>query len=289
MSDAAGTPGAGRVAGKAALVTGAARGQGRSHALRLAAEGADVILLDAVSSIENIEYPMPDSSALETVAKEVRALGRRAVAVEADVRDLDAVAAGTAAGVAELGRLDILVANAGVLGRGRQTWEFSREEWDTVVDINLTGVWTSVRAAVPHMIEAGNGGSVVLVSSIAGLRGIPGVSNYSAAKHGLVGLAASLANEVARHGVRVNTVHPTNVHTPMIDNPASARMFSPGLENPDVDDTAEVLQRINLFPIPWVEVEDVSAVVLWLSSDESRYVTGAAIPVDAGMLVKYNG
>jgi len=279
----------GLLEGRVALVTGAARGQGHSHALRLAREGADVILLDSVAPIEHIEYVMPEPSDLKQVAEEVRALGRTAVAVEADVRDLDAVTAGVASATKELGRLDILVANAGVLGTARRTWELSRDDWDTVVDVNLTGVWTSIKAAVPLMIAAGHGGSVVLISSIAGLRGIPGVSNYVAAKHGLVGLAGSLANEVAEHGIRVNTVHPTNVRTPMIDNPISARIFSPHLVEPGLDDGAEVLQRINLLPVPWVDAKDISAAVVWLSSDEARYVTGAAIPVDAGMLAKYPG
>ena len=279
----------GRLGTVVAVVTGAARGQGRTHALRLASEGADVILLDSSAPVDGIAYEMPTPGDLEKVAEEVRDKGRRAVTVRADVRDLDEVTSGIRKAADELGRLDILVANAGVLGAARPTWELSREEWDTVIDINLTGVWTSIKAVMPIMIEAGNGGSVILISSIAGLRGVPHVANYVAAKHGLVGLAGSLANEVAAHGIRVNTIHPTNVRTPMIDNPTSARIFRPDLDAPSLEDGAEALQRINLIPVPWIESEDVSNAVLWLSSDEAKYVTGAAIPIDAGALSKYLG
>ena len=284
-----GTSLSGRVRGQVAVVTGAARGQGRAHSLRLAEEGADLVLLDAAHTIETIDYVMPTVGDLEAVAEEVRDLGRRAVVVQADVRDSETVSTGIRDAAEELGRLDILVANAGVLGAAKPSWELSLEEWSTVVDINLTGVWTCIRAGLPPMMAAGNGGSVILVSSIAGLRGVPNVANYAAAKHGLVGLAGSVANEVAEHGIRVNTIHPTNVRTPMIDNPTSAKIFRPDLESPTLDDGTEVLQRINLLPTPWIDPEDVSAAVLWLASAESRYVTGAAIPVDAGMLCKYPG
>jgi len=289
MSRASSTRVEGRVAGTVALVTGAARGQGRTHALRLAEEGADIVLLDAASPIQGIAYGMPTSDDLKSVAGEVIGRGQRAVIVEADVRDLAAVTVGVTRAYDEFGRLDTLVANAGVLGAAKPSWELSAEEWSTVVDINLTGVWNCVKAVMPFMIQAGQGGSVILISSIAGLRGVPGVANYAAAKHALVGLAGSVANEVAQYGIRVNTVHPTNVRTPMIDNPSSALIFRPDLEAPSLQDGIEVLRRINLLPVPWVEPEDVAAAVLWLASDEARYVTGAAIPVDAGMLSKYPG
>jgi len=283
------TQSSGCVQGLVAVVTGAARGQGRAHSLRLAREGADLVLLDAAEAIENVDYAMPTSADLEKVADEVRALGRRAVVIQADVRDLDRVSEGVHHAAEQLGRLDVLVANAGVLGPAKPSWELSQADWNTVVDINLTGVWTCIKATLPLMIAAGNGGSVILISSIAGLRGVPNVANYAAAKHGLVGLAGSVANEVAEHGIRVNTIHPTNVRTPMIDNPTSAKIFRPDLPAPTLDDGVEALQRINLLPVPWVDCEDVSAAVLWLASDQSRYVTGATIPVDAGMLAKYPG
>jgi SDR family mycofactocin-dependent oxidoreductase len=280
-------PRTGRVDGTVALITGAARGQGRAHALRLAQEGADVILVDAVSPIATIDYSMPTVEDLDAVAKEVQALGHRAVTIRADVRDVDALCAAVAGAVSELGRLDTVVANAGVLGPARRVWEYTAEEWNAVIDINLGGVWVTAKAALPPMIEQGRGGSVIFVSSIAGLRGVPNVANYVAAKHALVGLAGALANEVAEFGIRVNTVHPTNVRTPMIDNPVSARLFRPDLQNPTLDDGAAALQKINLFPVPWLEADDVSAAILWLASHDARYVTGAAIPVDAGMLSKY--
>jgi len=280
--------GDGRVVGKIALVTGAARGQGRSHAVTLAEHGADVILVDAARAIDTIGYPMPTPDDLKEAARAVEEFDRRAVVIEADVRD-DGLGAMVSDAVAQLGGLDIVVANAGVLGSPKSSWELSREEWSTVVDINLTGVWQTTKAAVPHLIAGGRGGSIIAISSIAGLRGIPNVAPYCAAKHGVVGLATTLANEVARYSIRVNTIHPTNVRTPMIDNPVSAKIFRPDLEAATIEDGADVLRRINLLPVPWVEPADVSQAVLWLASDESRYVTGAAVTVDAGMLSKYTG
>ena len=280
--------GDGRVAGKIALVTGAARGQGRSHAVTLAEHGADVILVDAARAIDTIGYPMPTPDDLKEAARAVEEFDRRAVVIEADVRD-DGLGAMVSDAVAQLGALDIVVANAGVLGSPKSSWELSREEWSTVVDINLTGVWQTTKAAVPHLIAGGRGGSIIAISSIAGLRGIPNVAPYCAAKHGVVGLATALANEVARYSIRVNTIHPTNVRTPMIDNPVSAKIFRPDLEAATIEDGADVLRRINLLPVPWVEPADVSQAVLWLACDESRYVTGAAVTVDAGMLSKYTG
>jgi SDR family mycofactocin-dependent oxidoreductase len=277
-----------RLEGKVAFVTGAARGQGRSHAVAMAREGADIILLDAARPIDGVAYAMPSSADLKETANLVEALDRRAVQIVADVRDEDMIDQ-FADAVAELGRLDIAVANAGILCPTKPSWEIPRNEWDAVVDINLTGVWQTMKAAVPHMINGGNGGSIIAISSIAGIRGVPHVAHYSAAKHGLVGLSTSLANEVAQYNIRVNTVHPTNVRTDMIDNPTSAKIFRPDLENPSLDDGFDVLSRINLLPVPWVDSADISDAVLWLASDESRYVTGTSLPVDAGMLAKYPG
>lgn len=278
-----------RFSSRVALVTGAARGQGRAHALALAAEGADLILVDSASPIETVAYDLPDPSELEAVVKEVIGLGRRAVGCNVDVRRLDDLEQGVAAGVEELGRLDIVVANAGILSPPKLSWEMSELEWATTIDVNLSGVWRTTRASVPHLLAGGRGGSIILISSIAGLRGIPHVASYVSAKHGLVGLAGSLANELAEHQIRVNTVHPTNVQTPMIDNPTSAKIFRPDLEVPTLQDGVETLTRINLLPVPWVQPSDISDAVLWLASDASRFVTGAAIPVDAGMLAKYPG
>nr|WP_271211810.1 mycofactocin-coupled SDR family oxidoreductase [Rhodococcus wratislaviensis]GLK38018.1 oxidoreductase [Rhodococcus wratislaviensis] len=270
---------------KVAFVTGAARGQGRSHALTLADEGADLILLDSVRPIDQVSYAMPDHADLKETARLVEERGRRVVMIEADVRD-ESIIAAVAEAAAELGRLDIVVANAGVLGAAKPSWELTRAEWDTLIDINLTGVWQTMKAVLPHIIAGGRGGSIIAISSIAGIRG---VAHYSAAKHALGGLVGSVANEVAPHSIRVNTVHPTNVRTDMIDNPTAAKIFRPDLENPTLDDGIDVLGRINLLPVPWVDSADISEAVLWLASDESRYVTGTALPVDAGMLAKYPG
>jgi len=279
----------GRLEGRVVFVTGAARGQGRSHALGAARQGADLILTDIGSPPHGVDYVLPTRDDLAHVAKEVEALGQRAVAFEADVRDLDALQCGLDCAVAEMGRLDVVVANAGILGAMGKTWEVAKSDWDLLIDVNLTGVWHTVKAAVPHMIASGNGGSVILISSIAGKVGIPNVAAYASAKHALVGLAGSLANEGAEHGIRANTVHPTNVDTPMINNPVTARLFRPDLSEPTFEDAAEPLRRINLLPVPSVQAQDITDAVLWLASDDSRYVTGAAIPVDAGMLAKYHG
>ena len=218
-----------RLSGKVALITGAARGQGRSHALAFAEEGADLILVDAVRPIDTVGYAMPTAADLKDTVRLVEDRHRRAVALDVDVRDENLLDAVTDA-VATLGRLDVAVANAGILGPAKPSWELTRAEWDAVVEVNLTGVWQTMKAAIPHMIAGGRGGSIIAISSIAGLRGVPHVANYAAAKHGVVGLANSVANEVAAHGIRVNTVHPTNVRTEMIDNPTSARIFRPDLD-----------------------------------------------------------
>ncbi|OZE79138.1 SDR family mycofactocin-dependent oxidoreductase [Rhodococcus sp. 15-649-1-2] len=278
-----------RFAGKVALVTGAARGQGRSHALALAAEGADVIITDIAGPVDTVRYDLATSQELDTVANDISALGRKVHAGVVDVRDADAMVDTVSRAVDSLGRLDIVVANAGILGPPRSTWEMSVAEWDAVIGVNLTGVWSTFRAAIPHIIESGDGGSLIAISSIAGLRGVPYVGNYVAAKHGVVGLIGTLANELAQYGIRANSIHPTNVRTPMIDNPSSALIFRPDLEEPTLDDGYDVLKRINLLDMPWIDSSDVTDAVTWLASSESKRITGTALPVDAGMLSKYPG
>jgi len=289
VSEGVGVAGRRRMTGKVALVTGAARGQGRSHALALAAEGAELIITDLCGSVPTVDYPLASRAELEDVCNEIKELGRGVYAAFVDVRNADAMCEAVADGVREFGQLDAVIANAGILGAPTPSWEMTPEQWHTMLDINLSGVWSTFRAAIPHMIKAGNGGSLVGISSIAGLRGIPNVSHYVAAKHGVVGLIGSLANELARYGIRANTVHPTNVRTPMIDNPVAAKIFRPDLDAPSLDDGVDVLKRINLLDMPWIDAADVTDAVLWLVSDESKRVTGAAIPVDAGMLAKYAG
>ncbi|WP_431928654.1 mycofactocin-coupled SDR family oxidoreductase [Amycolatopsis tucumanensis] len=279
----------GRMDGKVVAITGAARGQGRAHALRLAEEGADVIVTDLAAPVDTVAYPAstPDDLA-ETVAG-VEKLGRRAVSFVADVRDFDTLNAGLAGAVAELGRLDVVVANAGILNAVKPSWELSGAEWRTMIDINLGGVWHTTKAAIPHLIDGGGGGAIILISSTAGLRGIPNIAHYNAAKHGVLGLQRTLANELTPHRIRVNSVHPTNVRTTMIENDSSARIYRPDLENPTFADTTDALARINMWPVPYLDVEDVANAVLFLASDEARYITGVALPVDLGMSQKYSG
>jgi (+)-trans-carveol dehydrogenase len=275
----------GRLDGRVAFITGIARGQGRSHAVRLAEEGADIVGLDLLGQIETVTYPMAEPEDLDQTIREVTAAGRSIVAQQGDVRDPDSIEKVLAAGVERFGRLDIVCANAGISSYGT-TLELSADAWNNVVDINLTGVFNTVKAAAPYLIAGGRGGAVVITSSAAGLRGLRNLPHYSAAKHGLVGLMKTLAIELAPHSIRVNTVHPGAVLTPMIANPVTRRLFNPQLENPTDEDFARRSAANNLLPIPWTEPVDISNAVLFLASDEARYITGAALPVDAGFTVK---
>jgi (+)-trans-carveol dehydrogenase len=275
----------GRVEGKVAFITGAARGQGRSHAITLAREGADIIAVDLCAQIGTVPYPMATPEDLAQTVKEVEAAGRRIVATQADVRDYDALKQALDDGVAQLGRLDIVSANAGIVSYGTLA-ELPEQTWRDMIDIDLTGVWHTAKAAIPHLRAGGRGGSIIVTSSEMGLRGLPNTGHYTAAKHGVVGLMRTLALELAPDFIRVNSIHPTTVNTPMVMNSATYRLFRPDLEDPTADDMAEASRAVNALPIPWVEPADISNAVLWLASDESRYVTGITLPVDAGWLVK---
>jgi (+)-trans-carveol dehydrogenase len=275
----------GRVAGKVALITGAARGQGRSHALRLAEEGADIIALDIAAQVDSVPYQLATPEDLDDTAREIKATGRRVVARQVDVRDGEALAAAVSEGVAELGRLDIVLANAGILSMG-PSFELSEQTWSEMIDINLSGAWRTAKAAIPHMIAAGNGGSIVLTSSIAGLIAQPGLAHYVSAKHGLVGLMKTLALELAPLSIRVNSVHPTNVDTDMIQNEPTYRIFLPDDPSPTREKFAVPATEMNALPIPWIEPVDVTNAVLFLASDEARYVTGVSLPIDAGASIK---
>lgn len=268
---------AGRLEGKVAFVSGAARGQGRSHALRLAQEGADVIAFDVCSQLASVPYPMATPDDLKETVRQVEELDRRIVAREADVRDSGALAALVAEGVSEFGRLDVVCANAGIATFAENVWSITDESWDEMIAVNLTGVWRTVKAAVPAMIDAGNGGSIVITSSTAGVKGMAGIGHYVAAKHGVVGLMRTLANELAPHSIRVNTVHPTGVNTPMVVNDFMAEFLAGS-------DMSANMQ--NALPVEMVEAVDISNAIVWLSSDEARYVTGVSLPVDAGFLQK---
>lgn len=278
---------AGRVEGKVAFITGAARGQGRSHAVRLAEEGADIIAVDVcrrISSNEDIPASTPEDLA-ETVEL-VKGLNRRIVAEEVDVRDYDALKAVVDSGVEQLGGLDIVVANAGIGNGGATLDKTSEADWDDMIGVNLSGVWKTVKAAVPQLISGGNGGSIILTSSVGGLKAYPHTGHYIAAKHGVVGLMRTFAVELGQHSIRVNSVHPTNVNTPLFMNEGTMKLFRPDLENPGPDDMAVVAQMMHVLPVGWVEPRDSSNAVLFLASDEARYVTGLPMTVDAGSMLK---
>lgn len=276
----------GQLDNKVALITGAARGQGRSHAIRLAEEGADIIAIDICDKVATTEYRGSTADDLEETARYVEKTGRRAVTAVADVRDLAALESAVSAGIDELGRLDIVVANAGIFSSA-PLHELTEEQWDTMIDINLSGVWKTMRAAVPRLIEQGEGGSIILISSTGGLQGFPNFAHYVAAKHGVTGLAHTASNELGAHSIRCNSIHPTSVLTDMIDHEAMYKLFRPDLEHPTHDDFREACQSgMNVLPTPWLEPVDISNAVLWLASDASRYVTGIALPVDAGAMSK---
>ena len=274
----------GRVDGRVAFVTGAARGQGRSHAVRLAEEGADIVAVDLCGPIGSVPYALGTEEELGQTAEAVASLGRRVIARRADVRDGPGLTAVLDAAVAELGRLDIVCANAGIYTQGRME-DLPEQSWLDMIDVNLTGAWHTCKASIGHL-RASGGGSMILTSSVMGLQGAPNCGHYSAAKHGLVGLMRSLALELAPDGIRVNTVHPTGVDTPMIQNEAFYRTMAPGVEHPTSAHTAPVLQSMNALAVPWIEPRAVSDAVVFLASDEARYVTGVTFPVDAGMTIK---
>lgn len=274
----------GRLDGKVAFITGAARGQGRSHAVRMAEEGADIIAVDICRQIESVPYELAGPADLERTAAEVQELDRRVVAIQADVRDHAVLDSALAAGVAELGRLDVVCANAGILSFAGGA-DLTPTMWQDMIDVNLTGVWNTARVAVPHLAAAG-GGSIVMTNSAAGLRPRQNLAHYASAKHGLVGLMRSLALELAPQMIRVNSVHPTGVDTDMVMNPAMFALFRPDLAAPGRDDVRERCRDMNVLPVPWVESRDVSNAVLFLASDESRYITGVTLPVDAGSTLK---
>ena len=268
----------GTLQGRVAFITGAARGQGRAHAARLAREGADIIALDLCAPVsDSISYPAANPEDLADTVRAVEAEGRKVLARAVDIRDDAAVRQLVADGVEQFGRLDILIANAGVLSWGR-VWELSDEQWDSIIGVNLTGTFYTVRAAIPAMIEAGNGGSIVVVSSSAGLKATPGNGHYSASKHGLVGLTNSLAIELAEFGIRVNSIHPYSIDTPMVEPDLMMEVFG---KHPHY---LHSFGPMPLQPKGFMAASEVSDVVAWLAGDGSATLTGAQIPVDKGVL-----
>jgi SDR family mycofactocin-dependent oxidoreductase len=277
----------GPLEGRVAFITGAARGQGRAHAIRLANEGADIIAIDVCTPIsDTITYPLGTSEELAETVRAVEAAGRKVLSREVDIRDLAALQQIVADGIEQFGRLDIVVANAGVLSWAR-LFEMSEEQWTSVIDVNLNGTWKTIRAAVPAMIEAGNGGSIIIVSSSAGLKATPGNGHYAASKHGLTSLTNSLALEVGEFGIRVNSIHPYSIDTPMVEKDAMMELF--GM-------FPSFIHSLKPFPYravsqegasslqDFMTAEEVSDVVAWLAGDGSMTISGSQINVDRGTM-----
>lgn len=270
----------GQLTGKVAFITGAARGQGRAHAVKLASEGADIIALDLCDQIDSVPYPLATPDDMTATVKLVEEAGARIIAVQADVRDRDAVKSALRASTEKLGnRLDIVIANAGIAPMA------APGAWQDVIDVNLTGVYNTIDVAMKPMIKFGNGGAIVLTSSVAGLVGlgspVGGSVGYAAAKHGMVGVMRVYANFLAQYSIRVNSVHPAGVNTPMIDNEFT-RSWLDGMAQksqggPDMG---------NALPVQTLEPEDIANAVFWLVSESARYVTGVTLPVDAGYVNK---
>jgi (+)-trans-carveol dehydrogenase len=275
-----------RLEGKVALITGAARGLGRTIAVQMAKEGAEIIAIDVCRPIEGVPIPLSTPDELAETSTMVEALGRRVRTAQADVRDYEALEAAVQSGVEHLGRLDVIVANAGIGNGGTTLDQTSERDWTDMIDVNLAGVWKTVKAGVPHVVAGGQGGSIVLISSVGGLKAYPLMGAYVAAKHGVVGLMRAFAVELGEHSIRVNSVHPTNVNTPMFMNDDTMRGFRPDLEDPGPEDVAEIARLMHVLPIGWVDADDVANAVVYLASDEARYLTGVALPVDGGSCLK---
>ena len=275
-----------KLQGKVAFVTGAARGQGRSHALRLAEDGADVVAVDLCADTATVPYPLGTADELAETAALVEKAGRRCVTATADVRSLEQLGAAVNAAKEAFGHIDILVANAGIWSLSTDSWSLEEETWQTMIDVNLTGQWKTAKAVVPTMIEQGTGGAITITSSSIGLKATTGNVHYTTAKHGVIGLVRTLAHELAPHRIRVNAICPTAVGTTMIKNDSLYALFRPDLASPSLADAEPGLAGLNLLDVSLIEPADVSAAISWLVSDDARYVTGIALPVDAGSTVK---
>jgi SDR family mycofactocin-dependent oxidoreductase len=274
--------------GRVAFVSGAARGQGRAYAVRLAREGADVIVSDICApASDTIPYVASAPEDLAETVRLIEAEGRKALARAVDIRDDAALKALVADGMEQFGRLDVLVANAGVLSWGR-LWELSDEQWNTVIDVNLTGTWRTLRAVIPAMIESGNGGSIVIVSSAGGIKATPGNGHYAASKHGLTALTNTLAIELGEYSIRVNSIHPYSIATPMIENdamlgvlakhPAFMHSYAPMPYQP-LDKDSKKAKRND-----FMSAEEAAEVVVWLAGDNSGVLSGSQIVIDRGVM-----
>jgi SDR family mycofactocin-dependent oxidoreductase len=276
----------GRVNGKVAFITGAARGQGRAHAVRLAEEGADIIAVDICEPVSTVEYQAASPEDLAQTQRLVEAKGRNIVTSVVDTRDFGAVHRAVTEGVERLGRLDIVIANAGIMGRPAKIWEFTTEEWTTTIDTNLNGVWHTIKATAPVLIEQGTGGSMILTASTAGAKGAPNFSNYVAAKHGVIGMMKSAALELGEYAIRVNAILPTSVDTHLIQYQSLYNLFRPDLESPTREDTMPSFRSMHVLPLDWLDPSDIADAGLWLASDEAKYVTGLEVRIDAGFAIK---
>lgn len=276
----------GRLDGKVVLISGVARSQGRSHALRFAEEGADVIGFDVLDEIKGSPSAPATQADMDETVRQVEALDRRIIATKADVRDWAAVKAAVDDGVAQLGRLDVVLGNAGVFTAPSLAEDMEDDIFMDTLDINVAGVWRTAKAAIPHLKKNENGGSIILTSSVAGLMGYPNFAHYVASKHAVVGLMRTLALELAPHHIRVNSVHPGSVNTVMVMNDTIARLFRPDLEKPTPEDFMAVAQQMNPMGITMLEAYDISNAMVFLASDEARYITGVTLPVDAGTMVQ---
>lgn len=270
----------GRFDGKVVLVTGGARGQGRSHALEFAKEGADIVVTDIAKQVDTVPYHMSDEADLAQTVKLVEELDQRCLSFVADARDTSATNAAVEAAVAEFGKIDILIANHGLLSLGPVA-SMPDQVWDDVIDSDLTGVFKSIRAVLPHMLEQ-RSGRIIATASMAGRTGLPTVAHYCAAKWGVIGLIKSVAREVAAEGITVNCICPTNLDSDMIHNEAFYALFAPGVENPTREQVIPGFASLNAIPVPWIEAIDISNAMLFLASPEARYITGEALHVSAG-------
>jgi SDR family mycofactocin-dependent oxidoreductase len=275
-----------KLEGKVAFITGAARGQGRSHAVRLAEDGADIVAVDACADIETVPYPLGTADELAETAAMVEKAGRRCATATADIRSLEQLGAAVDLAKETFGKIDILVSNAGIWSSATDSWSLDEETWQTMIDINLSGQWKTAKAVIPTMIEQGTGGAITITSSSIGLKATTGNVHYTSAKHGVIGLVRTLAHELAPHDIRVNAICPTTVNTPMITNDSLYGLFRPDLESPTLPDIEPGLTELNLLDVSMMEPGEVSAAISWLVSDDARYVTGIALPIDAGSTAK---
>jgi (+)-trans-carveol dehydrogenase len=275
----------GRVEGKVALITGGARGQGRNHALKLAEQGADIIVLDMCENLATIPYGLASQDDFDETAASVEKLGRRVVAAKVDIREADQLTDVVAKAVSDLGGLDIVCANAGICSFG-QVLDITAEQWKEMIDVNLTGAFNTAKASIPHILAQGRGGSVIFTASLSGIAAVRNIGHYNASKSGVIGLAKTLALELGEHHIRVNSICPTNVDSPMFQNLATMRIFAPGVERPGPAELEAAAREQHVIPIPSLDINDVTNAVMYLASDDGRYVTGTTFLIDGGRLLK---